>query len=249
MTLGEQFKQLRAKKGLSQPELAELAGIEQSYLSKLENDKSLPSNDVFRKMISAFSMTIEQVLQPLEQGYIKQNLLAISDVEQHYKERNIAQVNKQRTLLYSASFLIVIAVTLFYIGFSKQVFNEAVYEYKSRGVVLAGEPDNIFTNWRQLLDNSDRRSFGEQRQKQEINMAKRSDVQYLQTGEDRGTSFEMPVTGGRRLFTRVVFGENNEPSKQVPRAINAWLQVIGVLLFISGIMGFVIERRLFNNKL
>jgi transcriptional regulator with XRE-family HTH domain len=38
MTLGEQLKKLRNEKALSQPDLADLTGIEQSYLSKLEND-------------------------------------------------------------------------------------------------------------------------------------------------------------------------------------------------------------------
>jgi transcriptional regulator with XRE-family HTH domain len=36
MTLGEQLKKLRNEKALSQPDLADLTGIEQSYLSKLE---------------------------------------------------------------------------------------------------------------------------------------------------------------------------------------------------------------------
>lgn len=65
MTLDEQLKKLRAEKSPSQPELAELAGIEQSYLSKLENDKSLPSNEVLRKLLKAFSLSVAQLLEPL----------------------------------------------------------------------------------------------------------------------------------------------------------------------------------------
>jgi transcriptional regulator with XRE-family HTH domain len=71
MTLGEQLKKLRADKGVSQPELAELAGIEQSYLSKLENDKSLPSNEVFRKLLNAFSLSVVQLLEPFDSHYNK----------------------------------------------------------------------------------------------------------------------------------------------------------------------------------
>jgi hypothetical protein len=37
--------------------------------------------------------------------------------------------------------------------------------------------------------------------------------------------------------------------KQVKREVNAWLQVFGVLLFSAGIMGFVLERRLFKSAL
>ena len=155
MTLGEQLKKLRADKALSQPELAELAGIEQSYLSKLENDKSLPSNEVFRKLLSAFSLSVAQLLAPLDTHYIKNNLLVISDIEQLYQQTSTMQLNQQRTLLYIASSLIVLAVTLFYIGFAKQVFNESFYEYSSRGIVLAGEQNDIFRTWQEMIDSSD----------------------------------------------------------------------------------------------
>ena len=40
MTLGQYIKQLRTDMELSQPQLAERMQVEQSYLSKLENDKS-----------------------------------------------------------------------------------------------------------------------------------------------------------------------------------------------------------------
>ena len=43
MTLGEYIKDTRAKMQLSQPQLAEQIGIEQSYLSKLENVKTWAS--------------------------------------------------------------------------------------------------------------------------------------------------------------------------------------------------------------
>jgi len=37
MNFGDRIRQLRQDKGLTQPELADAMGIEQSYLSKLEN--------------------------------------------------------------------------------------------------------------------------------------------------------------------------------------------------------------------
>jgi len=43
MNFGERIKQLRTERNMTQPQLAEAIGIEQSYLSKLENDKSVPS--------------------------------------------------------------------------------------------------------------------------------------------------------------------------------------------------------------
>lgn len=241
MTLGEQLKKLRAEKSLSQPELAELAGIEQSYLSKLENDKSLPSNEVFRKLLSAFALTVAQFIEPLEASYIKANLLVISDIEQLYKQATSKQLNKQRNMLYLASTLIVLSVTLFYLGYAKQVFNETQYEYRSSGIVLAGEPINIFSRWGDLIDSTDPRAHGMQMRKTKVAMAQRSDLDVLLSDENRGGFFDVKVEGGRRLYERMDHIINKQP-----RAINAWLQVLGVLLFASGIMGFVLERRLFN---
>jgi transcriptional regulator with XRE-family HTH domain len=241
-TLGEQFKKIRAEKGLSQPELAELAGIEQSYLSKLENGKSLPSSEVLRKLVSAFKLTIAELIAPLDNSYIKNNLLAISEVAQLYQQDNIDKLKRQRTMLYLASTMIVIAVTLFYIGYAKQVFNETLYEYRSDGVVLAGEPSDIFWKWRELIDIKDRNKKDERMRQLKVVMAQRSDVLVKLIPENKGYYFEEAVEGGIRLFTK---SKHDLPIEE-PRAINAWLQVLGVLLLASGIMCFVLERRFFN---
>lgn len=242
MTLGEQLKKIRADKGLSQPELAELAGIEQSYLSKLENDKSLPSNEVFRKLLNAFSLSVAELLAPLETHYIKNNLLVISDIEQLYQQASTKQLNQQRKLLYMASSLIVLAITFFYIGYAKQVFNETLYEYSSDGVILAGEPNNVFWRWRDLIDIKDRNEKNAKVRQLKIVMAQRSDVLVQLMPENKGTYFEELVDGGRRFFQK---SQNILPIK-VPQPVNAWLQVLGVFLFASGIMMFVLERRLFK---
>lgn len=242
MTLGEQFKKIRAEKGLSQPELAELAGIEQSYLSKLENDKSLPSSEVLRKLVKAFKLTVAELIAPLDKSYIKSNLLVISDIEQLYQQASVKQLNRQRKFLYMASAFIVFAVTLFYIGYAKQVFNEILYEYRSDGVILAGEPNDVFWKWRDLIDSSDPKKHREILMKKRIVMAQRSDVLVKLIPTNKGFYFEESVDGGKRLFTK---SKHDLPIVE-PRAINAWLQVLGVLLFVSGIMGFVLERHLFK---
>ena len=242
-TLGDRLKKLRAEKGVSQPELAELAGIEQSYLSKLENDKSLPSNEVLRKLLAAFSLSVAQLLEPLDKNYIKQNLLVINDIELFYQQNTNKQLSQQRQILYIASALIVVAVTLFYIGYSKQVFNETQYEYRSAGVVLAGEPLDVFHSWADLIDSSDPRAHSMKMRKTKAVMAQRSDIDVLLSNDNRGGFFDVKVEGGRRLYERVEHFTNNQP-----RSVNAWFQVFGVLLFVSGIMGFVLERKFYNRS-
>ena len=65
MQFGEKLRSLRKNKDLTQPELAEVIGIEQSYLSKLENGKSLPSNDVLNRILDVFSLTVGDLTMTL----------------------------------------------------------------------------------------------------------------------------------------------------------------------------------------
>ena len=50
MQFGEKLKQLRQERNLTQPDLADKLGIEQSWLSKLENDKCHPSSELLGKL-------------------------------------------------------------------------------------------------------------------------------------------------------------------------------------------------------
>ncbi|MGB9107189.1 MAG: helix-turn-helix domain-containing protein [Telluria sp.] len=89
MNFGERLKQLRTEKGLTQPQFAQVAGIEQSYLSKLENDKSVPSAEMFTTMLaglgkisSGLSLTFDrfredQALQLMNNDSAEQQMTGI----------------------------------------------------------------------------------------------------------------------------------------------------------------------------
>lgn len=70
-------------------------------------------------------------------------------------------------------------------------------------------------------------------------MHQRRDETHYLTYENKGKSFVLQDNDGRRYYYL-------RADVQVPSMINAWLQVIGVLLFSAGIMGFVLERRFFK---
>ncbi|WDE05540.1 helix-turn-helix transcriptional regulator [Thalassomonas viridans] len=238
MTLGEQFKQLRQELGLSQPELAEMAGIEQSYLSKLENDKSVPSNEIFRSLLKAFNLELAQFLARFDLNSSRGQLSQIPDIENWLNRQQQQQGERQRRYLYSCSALIVIAVTLFYAGFSTLLFSEVRYQYESQGVVKPGEPKDIFHSWRRLILATGAEGDKQWRSK-EAEMVQRRDVDYYLTRENFGEQLVMTVDGGLRSYQL-------DKQWQEPRLINALLQILGVLLFSAGIMGFVLERKLFK---
>jgi len=235
VTLGEQLKKLRQMRNFSQPELATLVGIEQSYLSKLENDKSIPSNDIFKQLLKALKIDLTEFLQSFEYKKSYNQLVQIPIIEQWLNQKSKKSTRSQKHYLYRCAALIVIAITLFYTGFSKVVFTEAYQQYYSLGVILPNEPEEIFTKWDEFSDITNRAAYKEKK----LEIAKRKDEKIILTTENLGERFKTAVSGGTRLYIR------DFPQK-ISRPINAWLQVIGVLLFSIGIFGFVLERRFYK---
>jgi len=238
MTLGKKLKTLRAEHNLSQPELSEKIGIEQSYLSKLENDKSIPSNDIFINILQAFHITLEQFVSDFSQGVELERLRQIPDVDRFLSSQLKNKQNNQRRFLYLSSLLIVLATTLFYVGFSKLLFSEVQFQYESDGVLKEGEPNNALSSWERLLTIEQRedRSFWDQRK---LDTAKRINRKALSFFVHQGPYFRVDTKAGYRFYRLM-------KEQTINRSVNAWLQVLGVLLFSTGIMGFLLERRLFK---
>ena len=232
MTLGHRIKQLRQEYELSQPELADKIGIEQSYLSKLENDKALPSRDIFAGILTAFDMTTGQLLEPLIVEGLDTKLLQITQIEQYYQQCKRNGMNQVKRYVTTCIALIAVGCGCLYVNFSKSVFPETMYEYMSEGVVLAGEPEDIFVAWRRLTDDS--RDAFEQKQRE---MIARESVDILLLPGYAGQKFLNPVSGGSRFY------RFQEPVA-VTRPVNGLFGVGGVGLLIMGVLGLIFERRL-----
>ena len=234
-TLGKRLKQMRAERDLSQPQLADAIGIEQSYLSKIENDKSIPSNEIFRACLNAFDITLNEFMEGFDNPHQQAKLADIQDIDTWLKNKHIHQSQSQRRFLYFSSLLIALGISLFYIGLSKQIFDETIFEYHSPGVVLEGEPDNIFYNWRHLMESHQREDI----QKRALEIERRKDTSVIQIANYMGNQFEQASGEGKRIYYL-------EKELAQPRKINPWLEVIGIFLSVLGVMGFVLERRFFK---
>lgn len=236
MTFGEKIRTLRNAKNMSQPEFAALVGIEQSYLSKLENDKSVPSNDIFRALLNALGLTVPELLNDTELASDKERLRQIPDVDNWISQRRQRRASTQRLFLYVSAVLITLASCCFYAGTTKQLFAETSYRYFSHGVILDDESDGIYQNWRDLLDRNTE-NYRVLHETRRLEMEKRKSPEYHQTFDYMGESFTLSEGKGRRVF--VFDGESAHP-----RRVNAVLQVVGVGLFVMGLLGFLLERRL-----
>ena len=139
MKLGEKIKQLRNNAGLTQPELATKANIEQSYLSKLENDKGSPSFEVIDKIANALNYEAMAFIESLDSNYVRDNLAHLPEVAEKYTEMRIAKSQKLKNRYIMGSLMIVFGIALVFMGASKALFPNSIYEYESIGEINKNE--------------------------------------------------------------------------------------------------------------
>lgn len=235
MTLGEQIKCMRQQQGLSQPELAEKSGIEQSYLSKLENNKSIPSNEMLRKLLIGLNTELAVFLSAFDNSYIRSKLKVIPDVDQWLEQQHANHFKQSRLYLWLASALIVLATTIFFIGYSKLVFTEIRYEYYSAGLIQKGEAANIYHRWDDFIyrkaENKAQQLF-----EKRVEMLKRANPDFLLLESYEGDAFIKNFDDQKRYYSY-------QTQHNIANPKNGWLQVLGVLLFSVGAMLFVLESK------
>ncbi len=128
MNLGEKIKLLRTEINWTQPELAEKAGIEQSYLSKLENDKGTPSFDVINKVAQAFDMSGMDLIHTLSQSYIESKLSHLPEISAEYASIKIRREQSLKKRYFIATLVIVLGIGITITGNQDLLFPEMAYQ-------------------------------------------------------------------------------------------------------------------------
>jgi transcriptional regulator with XRE-family HTH domain len=217
MNVGEKLRQLRQEKNLTQPELAEALGIEQSYLSKLETGKSLPSGDVLNRILAVFGLSLDQFVAELDEGSRNQ-LRHLPDVADHFTRQKLQLIGNRKRWLLVSSLLVALGAALVYAGTVEFFVSDMVYDYQSPGVVLAGESKEIFES-------------------RQDNTEARLNQDYLSTRQYRGTIFNVPVEGGSRTYYL-------DRNVEVDPWQNQAMAMLGVFMMVLGLAGLGLERKL-----
>ena len=240
MNFGERLKQLRTDKGLTQPQFAQLAGIEQSYLSKLENDKSVPSADMIATVLAGLGMDEATFLQGVDQETLATTLRHIPAVTQFNSSAAAARARDTKQWLYGSAAAWVLGFVLMLAANDGIFFSNKLYKYTSPGVILPGEAENIFEKYKELL--LLRLAAGEmtsEEMSKEMGafQAKRARPLTVEWPDSRGTVYAEPAGKGQRRFELV-------ESNQVQAPGNRLLQFLGGIVFFCGFVGLFIEWRL-----
>ncbi|MGQ4277541.1 helix-turn-helix domain-containing protein [Pseudidiomarina sp. E22-M8] len=236
MTLGDYLKQQRTEQDFSQAELAEKMGVEQSYLSKLEAERSIPSAEILAAWLSALQLELDDVLDQLDRAYLHAKLSRIPSIDAWLRQQKVQSLVRERIRLYAAVLCIALAVPMFYLGYTKLLFNESIYEYQSPGVVLPGESQDIYHLAPQLSDGT-----LEERHQSHLDILKRRNPKILLLSEYRGEQFNRPIPeAASDLFTRTYYLEETH---QRPRWQNTLLQALGLFLGTFGLVLLLILLR------
>lgn len=240
MNFGEKLKQVRAERGQTQPQFAEAIGIEQSYLSKLENDKSIPSADMFATIMSGLGMDAASFLKDVDQEVRDTVLRHIPAVSQFNTQAVAVQVHNYKRWLYGSALAWIIGFALMLAASDGVFFSNKIYRYVSPGVILAGEAENIFEKHEEILKLRQAakiispEEFAEQLAHFQATRARPISVELR---ENRGSFYKEAAENGQRRF-ELVGAEYAKP------AGNRILHYLGATIFVCGIIGLFIEWRL-----
>lgn len=241
MNIGERIKQIRAEKNLTQPQLAEMVGIEQSYLSKLENDKSIPSADIFQSLLKGMEMNASEFLQGLDKDYMVKQLKHIPEVAIHLSAQITIKVHSVKRWLFTSAVLCILGITLFIAGEKELISSNTVHNYESLGITKDQEPINLLGNRSltgiYLFKTQFMYLTKEQSTEIEIFEMERLGTKHQVTHQYLGKSFTEQVDGGVRQYIWIGTTYIDKPE-------NRWLMLTGVLLFFCGVFGFITEHRL-----
>ena len=143
MKFGDRLKELRSTRGWTQPQAAEQIGVEQSYLSKLENGHSTPSGDVLSRILAAYAVDVGELLNGLDHS-AKAQLRQIAEVDDHLSTQTNAEVRRGQRRAAALAVCLASGAALIYAGTVNLFFPDTEYRYRSQGIVQSGEPLDFF---------------------------------------------------------------------------------------------------------
>lgn len=243
MTLGNIIRQNRQRLGMSQPELASRAQIEQSYLSKLENDHSAPSDEILKRVMLALELDIANLCAQLDTRRVDPKVLHIESIRTYLASHQQKSQRRNTALMTLFTLIIGIGVGLFYVGHAQAFFPGTLYSYESRGEIQPDEPaDYYHGGWRRLFAEHSvvrNNEAAEQIRQAETVQANRVEYHSLQSFQPLESNFTRHLDNGNRRVYRVLGA-----TVQVARPQNGWLMFFGIVLSVSGLIALVMLLRL-----
>lgn len=240
MNFGEKLKKIRNEKNMTQPQLAEAIGIEQSYLSKLENDKSVPSAEMFQKVMAALEIGAKDFLQDIDKSILNGPLRQIPEVANFINVSAATRVHNVKKWLLGSAAACALGFALM-LGADQGIFvSNKQFQYRSHGIILANESEDVFAQFAKVIN------LKEQAQILTHQEAAKALAEFEATRvrpteiilqQDKGQMFFQEDGKGRRKFelSKTIYGHH--PANRI-------IQFLGAIFMFCGVGGFFVEWRL-----
>lgn len=236
MEIGQFLKTCREQHAWTQPEAAEKIGIEQSYLSKLENNKASLSNDIYQKLKHAYSFDEQSLFNEVSDKAV-QSLLDIEQVRSFYSKQQQGQLHAYRRWLAVGLIALCFGFAVTTFALFKHIEPDLYFVYESKGEIFNGESEQLFVEfptYHEYTTNSNLYMEG----KKEGPLFPR--LQYKQhiLNEYKGNYYNITGTDSFRHYRLV--GQ---------RRINHWQSVtpyltsMGIFFVVFGLTCFYLARR------
>ena len=232
MNFGEYLRQCRKKLDWSQPQAASNLEIEQSYLSKLENGKSYPSEKIFDKLTEIYRLNMDELndkLPPEDLNKLKE----IKQFRQRFLNKESAKIKATRSWLIGGLVMIILGAC--FLGLALTSHQAQVeHTYRSEGILKEGEELDVFALvYEEGQIPSEDPSLVTKRQE----LIARLDQIHEVTQQYKGEGFVVNTAQGRRFFKLL-------NSKEVNSSETTRFFIPPAFLFLlGGIACFYISRR------
>ncbi|MEM9385661.1 MAG: helix-turn-helix transcriptional regulator [Pseudomonadota bacterium] len=143
MKFGELLKQARASRDWTQPQACAEIGIEQSYLSKLEAGKSVPSEDVYQRLVAVYELQAADLAASLYPAELDR-LRSISAVRNAILAQDTRTESTRQGWLIGGVAALALGGALLGLAQLGHGGAEQRFTYQSMGVVNADEPLELF---------------------------------------------------------------------------------------------------------
>jgi transcriptional regulator with XRE-family HTH domain len=220
-TFGEYIKAKRESLNWTQPIAAQKAEIEQSYLSKLENGKCYPSEQMFNRLLELYELNISDLSEALDTDELKK-MKDIAQIRMTMMEAKLGRKAQIQKWLMAGLVMLIFAGALIGAAIVPQQ-SKTEYRYSSHGVLKPGE--SLRTYSAAYVGNAPEE------------LVNRIDQKYQVFDYNRGKNFVETTTEGRRLFQ--LYSTNDKEENPMAK----WLIVPGLALLFGSFGCFLVGFR------
>lgn len=268
MYFGEKLRRLRQERNWTQPDLAEMLKVEQSWLSKIENDKSIPSSELLEKIADSFAISLPELLDGLDPDYIAGSLASIPEVRGMLQQQKYKVIHNAKSWIFAATTSLALGYSLLLAGGGGFFFSDTLYLYESEGLVYFSEPENLFHERDNIIESmaytinsevsTDELMRGPEAVEyiltKKLEIAKREGYRQIVSSRYLGRFFQEGESTSQQAID--IFGENvaaGSPAsrsyfevgtREIRNLANSILIVLGIFLIIAGFGLFFGEFRI-----